>query len=146
MYREGRFRMWRPKQLCECGTRHTWGDKVEGCARFRPVKRARSFHAKGQGFQGRKWDSALEARIAADLAYQLSINQIESFEAHKVLPLIVNGERVGNYVVDFVVQHFDGTTEYIEGKGIATELWRLKWKILEAMMKDRTDVKMKVLR
>lgn len=40
-----------------------------------------------------------------------------------------NGTRVCNYFMDFVVEHNDEKTEYIELKGFVTAVWNLKWKL-----------------
>jgi len=43
--------------------------------------------------------------------------------------------------MDFVVTHNDGSLEYVEVKGFQTEVWRLKWKIFEAIFnKEHPDI------
>jgi len=98
--------------------------------------------AKKTVFDGKKYDSKFEAAYAKDLSLRLLAGEIESFATHKRIPLEVNGFHVSDYYVDFVVNHLDGTTEYIETKGLKTAVWVLKWKILEAMTHDNPKVRM----
>jgi hypothetical protein len=41
-----------------------------------------------------------------------------------------NGTHIFNYYVDFLVIHNNGVREYIEHKGISTDLFKAKWKML----------------
>lgn len=61
------------------------------------------------------------------------------------MDLIVNGFKVAVYKIDFVINHNDGTIEYVECKGLPDPTWRLKWKIFEAMMSDDPNVTLTVV-
>ncbi len=78
------------------------------------------------------------------IIFRVSYEQkkIKDFETHKAMDLVVNGYKVGTYYIDFVVHHLDGTTEYLETKGLKTAVWVLKWKILEAMTHDDPKIRM----
>ena len=52
------------------------------------------------------------------------------------LDLKVNGQHITNYYIDFIIFHNDGSKEYVETKGYPTDLWRIKWAILEATFDD----------
>lgn len=58
---------------------------------------------------------------------------IRDFREQVKIPIEVNGYHICNYYIDFVIDHNDGTTEYLETKGFATALWKLKWKLFEAL-------------
>lgn len=90
-----------------------------------------------QEYGGRQYASQLEASKAKELDLLLKAKEIKGWEAQVTIPLEVNKEVVCRYRVDFVVYHFDGLTEYIECKGFWTPEGRLKWKLFEAIMKDK---------
>ena len=62
------------------------------------------------------------------------------------IALDVNDHHICNYVIDFVVKHKDGTEEYIEVKGFETDVWRMKWKLFEALYSGKPGVKLTVVR
>ncbi len=73
---------------------------------------------------------------ARDLRLRLNAGEIEAYESHTRIPLIVNGYHVSDYYIDFVVHHLDGSIEYVETKGLPSAVWVLKFKILEAMISN----------
>ena len=103
-------------------------------------------NAKKQVYNGHRYDSGFEANHARELDLRLKAKEIKSWEAHKRLPLIVNNCHIGDYEIDFVVYHHDGTTEYIETKGRVDRTWALKWKILEAMNHNDPNVTMTLVK
>jgi len=80
-----------------------------------------------------KNDSKFEAGKAQELELLLKAGEIKSFQEQVKIPLVVNGFHICNYYIDFVVKHNDGEIEYVETKGYATDVWKLKWKIFEAL-------------
>lgn len=80
-----------------------------------------------------KNDSKFEAGKAQELRLLVKGGEIATFEEQVKIPLEVNGFHICNYYIDFVVKHKDGDTEYIETKGYATDVWKLKWKLFEAL-------------
>lgn len=80
-----------------------------------------------------KNDSKFEAGVAQQLELRLKAKDIKGFDEQVRIPLEVNGFHICNYFIDFVIYHNDGTTEYLEAKGFATEVWKLKWKLFEAL-------------
>lgn len=87
------------------------------------------YNTKKQG----KNDSKFEAGKAQELALLLKAKEIKGFTEQVKIPLEVNGFHICNYYIDFVIEHNDGTTEYCETKGYATDVWKLKWKLFEAL-------------
>jgi hypothetical protein len=91
---------------------------------------------------GVKYDSGFEASYARELNLRVKAGDIEGFDSHVRIPLVVNGYHIADYYIDFVIYHKDGTREYVETKGIKTRDWALKWKIFEAMMAQEPNVKL----
>ncbi len=89
-------------------------------------------------------DSKFEAGKAWELEMLKKAGEIKDFEEQKVLDLVVNGYVVCTYKIDFIIHHLDGVTEYCETKGYATDTWKLKWKLFEALYGDLPDVKLTV--
>lgn len=98
------------------------------------------YNVKKQG----KNDSKFEAGLARDLELRKKAGDIKDFREQVKIPLIVNDLVVCDYKVDFEVEHNDGTIEYIEAKGYATDTWKLKWKLFEALYSNKPDVKLTV--
>jgi hypothetical protein len=90
-------------------------------------------------------DSKFEAGYAFELSMRKKAGEIKDFVEQKTLELIVNGFVVCTYKIDFIVYHNDGFTEYVETKGLATETWKLKWKLFTALYGGLPDVKCSVV-
>ena len=80
-----------------------------------------------------KNDSKFEAGVAQSLELRKKAGDILDYQEQVKIPLIVNGFLVCNYYIDFVIQHVGGETEYLEAKGFSTPVWKLKWKLFEAL-------------
>ena len=93
-------------------------------------------------YNGHLYDSKFEAGYAQQLDIRLKAKDIVKWEAQKTLDLIVNGFKVCTYRIDFIVYYEDGTIEYVETKGYATPVWRLKWKLFEATYADIPGVRL----
>ena len=104
------------------------------------TQRNRYYSAKKAGNN----DSKFEAGKANELALLKRAGEIKDFKEQVVLELIVNNFIVCTYKIDFVIQHNDGTTEYLETKGYPTEVWKLKWKLFEALYSDKPNTKLTV--
>lgn len=88
----------------------------------------------------KQYDSKFEAGYGQELELRLKGKAIKYFDTHVRIPLEVNGYTIANYYIDFVVGHNDGTTEYVETKGYATDVWKIKWKLFCAIYEDKEDV------
>lgn len=102
--------------------------------------------AKKQTYNNQKYDSGFEAGYAAELDLRVKAKDIKSWERQVKIPLDVNGYHIANYYIDFIIHHLDGITEYVETKGYATDVWRMKWKIFEALYGDKPDVVLTVVK
>lgn len=88
--------------------------------------------AKKTEYKGVMYDSKFEAQQAYELDMLQKAGEIIKWEKHVRLPLIVNNYIVCEYEIDFIVYR-DGETEYVECKGYPMPVWRLKWKLFEAL-------------
>jgi hypothetical protein len=112
-------------KICLCGVEK---DSV--------TKKPNKYHNKTQTYNGHNYDSTFEEEYAQALDYSLKSRDIKKWERQVKLDLKVNGVHITNYYIDFVVYHNDGTKEFIEVKGYENEVWKMKWKIFEAVFED----------
>lgn len=102
-------------------------------------------NAKKQEYNGFRYDSGFEASYAAELDLRIKAKDIKSYDRQVNLDLVVNGYRVCQYRIDFVIHHNDGNIEYVETKGYQTDVWKLKWKLFEALWTDKPGVKLTIV-
>ena len=94
------------------------------------------YNAKGRNYKGMWFDSTGEMNYYIELDAKLQAGEIKAIDRQVKLDLTVNGVHICNYYIDFIVTHNDDSREYIEFKGAETYAWRLKWKLLEALMDE----------
>lgn len=92
------------------------------------------YGAINQTYKNTSYHSKLEAKYAAELDLRLRAKDIKSWNRQVRISLTAHGKHICNYYIDFVIEHNDGTMEYVEVKGFDTNVWRLKWKMFEAQM------------
>jgi len=90
------------------------------------------------------FDSKFEYAKYVELDLMKKAGHIKSFETQIPLLLTAHDHVICTYIMDFVIYHHDGSMELLEVKGWGTEVWRLKWKMLEAMCANDTDIKLTV--
>jgi hypothetical protein len=88
------------------------------------------------------YDSKFERTIAQELELRVKAGELKSFDEQVKIPLIVEGYKVCDYKIDFVAYRTDGVTEYIEAKGFPTQVFKIKWKLFEALYgnKEKTEL------
>lgn len=91
------------------------------------------FNASKSTYNGRHYDSKLEAGYAMELDWMLKAGIIKEWIPQWKLDLRVNDIHIANYYVDFKVIFPDKHIEYHECKGYETALWRIKWKMAIAI-------------
>jgi len=96
--------------------------------------RGNKYKAKRQTFGGRSYHSKKEAQYAEQLELRKLAGEIKHIKPQHKLPLYVNGKLITNYYIDFKTTLTDDTYELIEVKGFATDLWKVKWKLTEALL------------
>jgi hypothetical protein len=105
----------------------------------------RYFNAKKTGVGDKHYDSKFEANYGFELELQKNAKQIKDFRTHVKIPLDVNGYHICDYYIDFIVDHNDGITEYVETKGLPMPVWKIKWKLFEALYSEKENVKLTVV-
>jgi len=99
-------------------------------------KRYNKYKAEKQTFGGRSYHSKKEADYAVQLAWRKKAGEIKEVIPQYKLDIRVNGKHITNYYIDFKVILSDNTIELIEVKGFETDIWRLKWKLTEALLDE----------
>ena len=89
-----------------------------------------------QAYGGRNYHSKKEANYAFELDMRIKAKDIKSYTNQHKIQLYVNGIHICDYFIDFRVELMDGTYEYHEVKGFETDVWRLKWKLTQAVYPD----------
>lgn len=93
-------------------------------------------NAKGTEYGGRWYQSKLEANYAQKLDFLKKAKEIQDWTPQVKLVFKVNGVLICNHYVDFKVITKTGTVQYHETKGYETETYRLKKKLLLALLPE----------
>lgn len=102
---------------------------------------ANKFSAERQEYNGRWFDSKLEASYAMELDWRLKAKDIAGWEHHREsYDLSVNGHKICGYRPDFWITHNNGTLEVVEVKGFPTRDWLLTWKLFNALYGDQFKI------
>lgn len=108
---------------------------------------ANKYHAKSSIYNGIYYHSQLEAAYAQELDLRLKAKDIKKWERQIPLDLSVNGFKICRYIMDFRLTHNDGSVELVETKGFETDVWRMKFKLLEAIYsKEYPEITLTVLK
>ena len=88
-------------------------------------------------YGGRKYDSKHEARTAQELDMQRKAtgkDKVVDIKYQVRFPLVVKKEKICVYVADFVVTYADNRVEVIDAKGVLTDVYKLKKKLMRACL------------
>lgn len=88
---------------------------------------------RASDYNGYVYDSALEADYARELELRVKAKDIKSWRRQVKCEINIGDIHICNYYVDFEIEHNDESFELVEIKGMETEVWRLKRKLLEAV-------------
>ena len=94
------------------------------------------YGAKKTMYRNVLYHSKKEAEYAMELDSELLKKKISAWSGQETLIIDVNGMHICNVIVDFRVVHLDGTIEYVEVKGYATDVWKLKRKLVQAVHRN----------
>lgn len=94
------------------------------------------YGAKKTIYNGRRYDSKLEARVAQELDLRMRAGEFTQIEPQYRIKLYVylpDGKRADlfTYICDFRCQKPDGSYLLVEAKGHETDLYRVKKRILD---------------
>jgi hypothetical protein len=96
------------------------------------IARQNKYGNRRHEYNGRVYHSKREAAYAQQLDLRLKAGEIASWEPQFKIDLKANGKHICTMIPDFRVVYPDGSVQLTEIKGYATEVFRLKVKILEA--------------
>jgi len=102
----------------------------------RVYQKRNKYKAVKQMFNGRLYHSKKEAAFAQELHLRKLAGEITDIIPQYPLRLYVNEKKICNYFIDFKVVYPDNSIELIEVKGFETDIWRLKWKLTEALLDE----------
>lgn len=100
------------------------------------TKEKNKYGAKRQTYNGQKYDSTFEARVAEDLDWQLKAGELVEVKRQVKMSLHVSGVFITNYYVDFRTVDRHGQVKYIEAKGIETKDFLIKKRIFIALLPE----------
>lgn len=89
----------------------------------------RKYHNRLTEYNGVCYHSMSEADYARQLDLLQYSGEVSSWKRQVRIPIVVNGQKVCDYIMDFVINH-EGYTELVEIKGFQTESFKLKKKLL----------------
>lgn len=99
-------------------------------------KTVNKYGAKKSTYNGYNYDSKFESQVAQELDLRLKAGDIKHVEKQVKISLQAYGKHITNYFIDFIITHNDGHREYLEAKGIETDVFKIKWKMLEAKLEQ----------
>jgi hypothetical protein len=99
-------------------------------------KRKNKYNAQTQKYNGRNYDSVKEANYAKELDWRIKAGEILEVIPQFKIDIKIDGKHWRNYFMDFKVIMADGTEEYHEVKGFATEVWKMKWDACKILFPD----------
>ncbi len=103
------------------------------------------YNSKPTEVDGITFASKGEARRYAELKLLDKAGEIQRLELQVSFPLLVNGIKVGSYIADFT--YIEKGKEIIEDfKGVLTPIFKLKWKIVQAMFAEDKNKVFRVTR
>lgn len=97
----------------------------------------KKYNNQSKEYNGHLYHSKKEAEYARDLDLLIRAGEILEWKPQFKLSLDVNGYHICNYYVDFWVLPSGGGEELHEVKGFETDVWRMKWKLTEALYSDK---------
>ena len=82
------------------------------------------FHSKKEAEYAQRLDFMKRATSLRD--------RVTSYDMQVPFQVIMNGKKICRYIADFKVQYADGHEEIIDVKGVRTQMYSLKKKLVEA--------------
>lgn len=91
--------------------------------------------ARKSEYNGRYYHSNMEAKYAQELDFRKLAGEVLEWTPQHKIELKINGKKWRNYYIDFRVILKDLTIQYHEVKGYSTEVFKMKWDVLN-ILKD----------
>lgn len=100
------------------------------------AKKKNKFNAKKAVYNGTRYDSGLEARVAEQLDFLLKAGELVEVKRQVKTPLMVNGVLICTYYCDFRTVSKHGQVKYVEAKGMEMPVWQIKKKLFLALLQQ----------
>lgn len=110
------------------------------------VKKQNKYGNVNKEYGNQLYHSKKEAGYAQELDLRVKAKDIKSWKRQVRISLDVRDYHICNYIIDFVITHNDGHLEYVEVKGFETPLWRLKWKLFEALYSKKKNIELTIVK
>lgn len=116
------------------------------------VRYGNKYGAKKTTYNGRRYDSKLEARVAQELDLRMKSGEFTDIMPQYKIQLYVylpDGSRADlfNYICDFRCERPDGTYLLVEAKGVETSVFRVKKRILDLVwLPDHLDYEYEIIK
>jgi hypothetical protein len=94
------------------------------------------YNAETVEYADRKYDSIGERDYAIKLDWRKKRGEIVAIYPQFPIKILVGGVLICRYIIDFKIELKNGQIEYHEFKGVETDLWKLKWKLVHALYPD----------
>ena len=108
---------------------------------------ANKYNAVKQTYNGYSYHSKKEAEFAFYLDCRKKNKEIKDWDRQVKIEIRAFGKHICNYYIDFLIIHNDKKKEYVEVKGFETNVWKLKWKLTQAMFeKERKKDKLTLIK
>lgn len=91
---------------------------------------------KTKEYNGRYYDSIREATHAEELDWRKKAGEISEIIPQFKVALKIKNKHICHYYPDFKVIMKDGSVQFHEVKGYSTDIFRLKWKMFEALIDE----------
>lgn len=99
----------------------------------KPDKANKYGNEKSVSSDGKKFDSIWERDCYTKFRYMQLAGEIKELRCQVRYNLIVNGLMIAAYIADFVVVYKDGREVIYDSKGVLTDVFRLKQKLMRAV-------------
>lgn len=106
-------------------------------------RRQNKYGAQKQTVDGYSYMSKKEAAYAQELDLRIKAKDIKGYDRQVKVSMDIGRNHICNYYIDFVVHLNDGTDEWVEVKGMETDVWKLKWKLAHALYPQRNWILVK---
>jgi hypothetical protein len=96
-------------------------------------RRKSKYGNKKTEYNGVMYASKKEAAYAGELDLRVMAGDIRKWNRQVKLEVRLNGQHICNYYADFQIVHTNNTVEYVDVKGYETKVFKLKWKLVQAL-------------
>lgn len=91
------------------------------------------YHNKKTVYNGCMYDSKREAAYAQELDLRLRGHDIKAWQRQIRIPIRVQETKICDYIVDFRIEHVNKSIEFVDIKGMQTDVFKLKWKLFKVL-------------